>query len=69
MSKRAKRTYYKRGDCLFLSGEANPVCIVRAISEADTGRYDENKRWKKDWLYQVRDAKGRLMRVWLRGEP
>ncbi len=72
MSKRAthisNKPKYKRGDHVFLSGESNPCVVIKRVGEADTGNWKDGVRdgvWVKDWLYEVRDAKGSKMRVWL----
>ncbi len=57
---------HKRGERLFLSGEANPVIVLKRLDEHDTGkdieigRYGSGKKqWVSNWRYRVRDAKGR----------
>lgn len=70
MSK-AKKTssWFKRGDRVFLGGEANPCTITKVIEEADSGTYRETgpigsgKQWVNNWRYRVRDAKGREFTV------
>lgn len=55
---------YKPGDTVWLPGEDNPLTIIERLGEADTGEMQGGK-WVKDWLYRVRDAKGRESRLWL----
>ncbi len=55
---------YKVGDRVWRGGEDNPLEVVEVVREGTTGKLQAGK-WVSDWLYRVRDAKGREARMWL----